>query len=108
MIIIQALRVRREAAGGTFDLERPGSLVTTGPYAVTRHPLYLGWWLVHLGLGVFRGSAWVLATLPVAILAEHPLVLAEEAELARQFGHDFEAYRSRVARYARIGRPDRK
>jgi protein-S-isoprenylcysteine O-methyltransferase Ste14 len=70
---------------------------------VTRHPLYLGWWLIHLGIGVCRGSAWVLATLPLAVLAEHPLVLAEEAELARRFGDDYDSYRVRVARYARIG-----
>ena len=62
---------------------------------MTRHPLYLGWWLLHLGIGVFRGSAWVLVTLPVAILAEHPLVLAEEADLARQFG-DFPLTSTRI------------
>ncbi len=106
LIIGSALRERRRAAEEPFDLERPDSLVTTGPYALTRHPLYLGWWLIHLGVGVFRGSAWVLATLPVAILAEHPSVLAEEADLTRRFGNDYDAYRARVARYARIGWPD--
>lgn len=105
LIIGTALRERRQAAIEPFDLERPDSLVTTGPYALTRHPIYLGWWLLHLGIGVFRGSAWVLGTLPLAILAEHRLVLAEEADLAGQFD-DYDAYRSRVARYARIGWPD--
>lgn len=83
LIIGIALHERRQAALRSFDLERPDSLVTTGPYALTRHPIYVGWWLIHLGIGVVRGSAWVLATLPAAILAEHPSVLAEEADLAR-------------------------
>ena len=104
LVIGLALRERRRVAVGSFDLERPDSLVTSGPYALARHPLYVGWWLVHLGIGVFRGSSWVLATLPLAALAEHPLVLAEEADLARQFGKHYDAYRSRVGRYL----PDRR
>ena len=59
---------RRRSEVGEFDLERPGTLVTTGPYAFTRHPMYVGWWFIHGGIVVFRGSAWVLVTLPLAVL----------------------------------------
>jgi protein-S-isoprenylcysteine O-methyltransferase Ste14 len=96
---VWALRERRRRTTGEFQLEEPQSLVTTGPYAMSRHPMYVGWWLIHLGVGVMRGSAWLAATLPVAVLVEHLGVLAEERALGREFGAEFAGYRSRVPRY---------
>jgi protein-S-isoprenylcysteine O-methyltransferase Ste14 len=98
-IIARALAERARRATGPFDLERPEFLVTTGPYRLTRHPMYVGWWLLHLGLGLLQGSAWVLATLPAAILAEHTAVVAEEADLLERFGGEFQGYAARVRRY---------
>lgn len=100
-----ALVERRRQTAGEFQLEAPQSLVTTGPYALSRNPMYVGWWLIHLGVGVMRGSAWVAATLPAAALVEHVGVRAEERALDREFGAEFAAYRDRVPRYlARWGR----
>lgn len=97
-----AIRERSRHAVGAFELERPESLVTSGPYALSRHPMYVGWWLIHLGAGFFSGSAWVLVTAPAAILAEHPAVLAEERVLAKTFGADAERYAATVPRYFRL------
>lgn len=94
-----ALAERRRQTAGRFQLEQPQSLVTTGPYELSRHPMYVGWWLIHLGVGVLRGSAWVAATLAAAALAEHGGVLAEERGLDREFGPEFADYRERVPRY---------
>ena len=102
---VWALRERRRRTTGEFQLEQPESLVTSGPYALSRHPMYVGWWLIHLGVGVMRGSAWVAATLPAAVLVEHLGVLSEERTLDRDFGAEFAEYRERVPRYlARWGR----
>ena len=96
---VWALVERRRRTTGEFQLEQPESLVTSGPYALSRHPMYVGWWLIHLGVGVMRGSAWVAATLPAAALVEHFGVLAEERALDREFGDEFAEYRERVPRY---------
>lgn len=102
---VWALRERRRRTTGEFQLEHPQSLVTTGPYALSRHPMYVGWWLIHLAVGLMRGSAWVAATLPSAVLVEHLGVLAEERALDGEFGAEFAEYRGRVPRYlARWGR----
>lgn len=98
-----ALRERSQQAPGRFDLERPDSLVTTGPYALSRHPMYVGCWLIHLGTGLYRGSAWVLLSVPAAILVEHPAVVAEERRLAESFGSEAASYLARVPRY--LARP---
>lgn len=96
-----ALVERRRRTSGEFQLEQPQSIVSTGPYAFSRHPMYVGWWLIHLGAGVLRGSAWVAATVPVAALVEHfGGVVVEERELRLRFGGEYARYAERVPRYA--------
>ncbi|MGX9900122.1 methyltransferase family protein [Arthrobacter sp. SA17] len=97
-----ALAERRHHSTGAFELERPEALVTSGPYAMTQHPMYVGWWFIHAGAGTLAGSAWVLATLPAAVLAEHPGVLREEAATAAIFGQAYAEYTERVPRYVRL------
>ncbi|GAA1769021.1 methyltransferase family protein [Agromyces humatus] len=95
-----ALAERRRRTSGRFELEQPESLVTTGPYALSRHPMYVGWWFIHLGAGLLFGSAWVAATIPAATFVEHRFgVLVEEWMLEREFGDEFARYRERVPRY---------
>ena len=101
-----AIRERGRRAAGPFDLERPDSLVTTGPYALSRHPMYVGWALIHLGAGLYGGSAWVLLSVPAATLAEYPAVLGEERHLVESFGSEAESYIATVPRYLPIP-PDR-
>lgn len=96
-----ALLERRRRTVGSFALERPEGLVTSGPYAFTRHPMYVGWWFIRLGAGALAGSAWVLVTLPALQLAGHPEVLHEEALLVRQFPESYPAYAQKVPRYVR-------
>ena len=92
---------------GAFELERPESLVTTGPYALSRHPMYVGWWLIHLGAGLLRGSGWVAVTLPVAVAAEHfGAGLVEERALRAAFGDEYERYAARVPRYVGLNRAE--
>lgn len=102
-LVVWALAERRRRTTGRFDLEQPQSLVTTGPYARSRHPMYVGWWLIHLGFGVLRGSAWTLVTLPLAIVAEHRGVRAEERVLVETFGPQFVSYAEQVPRYVGVG-----
>ena len=90
-----AVAERRRATLGAFRLEEPEGLVTSGPYALTRHPMYVGWSVVHLGVGLVRNSGWVFVTLPAAVAAEHRVTVREDEELARAFGEDFDRYRRR-------------
>ncbi len=104
LINAASLAERRRQESGVFELEHPRALVVTGPYAVSRHPMYVGWWLIHLGAGMVQGSAWALLTTPGAVLAEHPAVLKEERMLAELFGSDYAVYAQRVPRYLPLAR----
>ncbi|WP_223941752.1 isoprenylcysteine carboxylmethyltransferase family protein [Arthrobacter sp. StoSoilB22] len=98
-----AVAERRRKTTGSFALGHPEGLVTSGPYAASRHPMYLGWWLIHSGVAVSRGSAWALVTLPAGMLVEHLGALWEENMLRERFGQAYADYQRDVPRY--VGSP---
>jgi protein-S-isoprenylcysteine O-methyltransferase Ste14 len=91
--------VRSLEAAGQVDLDRPDRLVTSGPYAFSRNPMYLGWALLHLGIGVTGGSGWIVATIPPAAGWVHRGVLREERVLDEEFPGEYGRYRRAVPRY---------
>jgi protein-S-isoprenylcysteine O-methyltransferase Ste14 len=93
------LVVRSVHAAGQVRIDRPERLVTSGPYAVSRNPMYLGWGLLHLGVGAAARSAWILGTFPVAAMWIHRQVVREERDLDARFGVLFQRYRQAVPRY---------
>ena len=80
-------------------LANPALLVTRGPYAASRNPMYLGWVLLQLGAGLVRGSRWMIALVPVAAAFVHRDVRGEERTLEDAFGDEFRRYRATVPRY---------
>ena len=90
---------RSWTAAMQVDLEHPALLVTSGPYAVSRNPMYLGWALLQLGAGVVRGSWWMVAAVAPAAARVHREVRREERMLDGVFGDQFRRYRATVPRY---------
>jgi protein-S-isoprenylcysteine O-methyltransferase Ste14 len=87
----------RTAAG--VDLERPGQLVDSGPYARSRNPMYVAWTLGYVGVALVAGTAWPLLLLPVVLVVTHIVVRREERTLERRFGDAYSSYRASVRRY---------
>ena len=87
------------SSAGDADVESESTLVTSGSYAVTRNPMYVGWSLGVLGLALGTGSAWLLAGWLAAVRAIDREVDVEEARLLQRFGAAYMAYRDRVPRY---------
>ncbi|HEX5996765.1 MAG TPA: isoprenylcysteine carboxylmethyltransferase family protein [Jiangellales bacterium] len=86
-------------AAASVHMAHPGRLVDDGPYAHSRNPMYVGWTITYVGITLVLRSAWLLALLPLVLLSMHVVVLREERRLARTFGPQFNAYRSKVRRY---------
>jgi protein-S-isoprenylcysteine O-methyltransferase Ste14 len=89
----EALRIW--AAG---HLEKGREVTNTGPYAITRHPLYAGSTILGVGLAIAANNlavaVLVFVYLAVTITAA---VRSEEAHLTDKFGGHYPAYREGVA-----------
>ncbi len=89
-LVVLGTCVRSWAAG---VLTKNSELSTTGPYAITRNPLYLGSFLMMMGFCTLIGT-WhdALAMLLLAILLYWPKIKSEEAYLRRKFATQWDAY----------------
>ena len=101
------LRLAGVAAAGTVTRRRSRRvqrLVTYGPFAWSRNPLYNGNFLVWVGFGIISGVLWFL---PIAVLIfaiEYTLIVRyEEGVLESIFGAEYLAYKERTPRW--IPRP---
>ncbi len=74
-------------------------LRTSGIYARSRNPLYLGLFLMTAGAVVYCGCAVILLLGAASAAGHHFIVLAEEKFLEARFGRDYAEYKSRVGRY---------
>ena len=76
------------------------SIVRNGPYRFTRNPLYLAMTIVHLGIGIWMNSAWVVGTLlPTLAIISRGVIAREEAYLERKFGDEYRSYKAQVRRW---------
>jgi protein-S-isoprenylcysteine O-methyltransferase Ste14 len=76
------------------------ALVTTGPFAWSRNPIYLGNTIAMTGAALAFANPWFLPAALVAAGAVTRLAITrEEAHLAAQFGPAWVAYTQRTARW---------
>src|SRR5688572_18684445 len=96
-IALAGAALRALAAG---VIRKDATLTTSGPYAWTRNPLYLGSFLLGLGFAVMSGS-WIAAALIVlpSFVVYPNVIRNEEAHLARLFPDQFPEYCAKVPRF---------
>lgn len=104
--VLLIVLARRELArrGQPTDPGHPTSMiVTTGVFAVSRNPMYLGAVCVLLGLALVINLPWaVLSLLPASIACHYVLIAPEERYLTAMFGDEYQRYATVVHRW--IGR----
>jgi protein-S-isoprenylcysteine O-methyltransferase Ste14 len=87
----------REAAD--VNLGRPNQLVRSGPYALSRNPMYVAWTLAYAGAASVANTAWSLLLLPAVLVVTQVVVMREERSLERRFGTAYRSYKTSVRRY---------
>ena len=75
-------------------------LVTDGPYAFTRNPIYLGNTMLMIGAGLIFGIVWLIGLAIAAAFATQKLAIeGEERHLDLRFTKRFRDYRKKVRRW---------
>ncbi|MDE2041611.1 MAG: isoprenylcysteine carboxylmethyltransferase family protein [Alphaproteobacteria bacterium] len=83
-----------------MQIERTSSLVTSGPYAFSRNPMYLGLLIILAGVVIANGalSGVIVPFLFAAIVTQYQ-IKPEEAVMREKFGTEFDNYAHRVRRW---------
>ena len=93
-VALIGLSIRAWASG---HLKKNEELTTSGPYAHTRNPLYLGTFLLGTGVAVGGGTPWFVALFATFYLLIYVPVMFAEAETMRGlFSEEYELYSSCV------------
>jgi len=96
LVIIPGIILRAVASG---HIQKNEELTTSGPYAYTRNPLYLGSLIVAVGFCIAARSVWLAAaTLLIFLVIYVPVMRGEEAYLRERFPQ-FEEYARQVPRF---------
>jgi protein-S-isoprenylcysteine O-methyltransferase Ste14 len=95
LLIVPGLLIRALASG---HVRKNEALATSGPYAYTRNPLYLGSLLMGVGFAVAARSWWVGVALILMFFAIYVPVIGDEETFLRQKFPEFEEYARRVPR----------
>ena len=75
-------------------------LVTSGPFALSRNPIYLGNTIITFGLGIAFGNTWFFITGIIAAIATNFLqIVPEEKHLNHRFGKQWRSYTKKARRW---------
>jgi len=103
IVVGEAWRLAGVAAAGTTTRRRSRNvqkLITYGPFAWSRNPLYNGNFLVWMGFVALSGVLWFLPIAIVVFAIEYSLIVRyEEGVLESIFDAEYLAYKTRVPRW---------
>ena len=71
-------------------------LIQDGPYGVIRHPLYVSYILILVGLSLALLMYWLMIPVVCIIVGIYQTAKAEEEVLIEQFGEEYNGYKRRV------------
>lgn len=96
---------RTNRGGGGPGLKNPPErLVTSGVYALSRNPMYLGHLMCFAGMATATRSPLAAALLASHVPWFHQRAAGDEHGLEERFGEDYRRYRARVPRWLGVPR----
>jgi protein-S-isoprenylcysteine O-methyltransferase Ste14 len=99
-LLFWGARVMRRAGTPVSTRQATKALVTTGPFRLSRNPLYVSLTLWYLGIAIATQALWAILLLVVVLVVMRYLVVdREERYLERKFGAEYMRYKARVRRW---------
>lgn len=87
----------RGTSGRNTRAQKAATLTITGAYSLARHPLYLGNFLIALGMSLFTRTWFLPLIVSLATLLYYERIAAREEQfLESRFGEAFRAWAARV------------
>jgi protein-S-isoprenylcysteine O-methyltransferase Ste14 len=96
LLLLPGLLLRGLASG---HVQKDRQLTTSGPYAYTRNPLYLGSLILAAGFALAARSVWIFALLVLMFVAIYVPVIAGEERYLRQTFPEYDDYARDVPRF---------
>ena len=95
LVMIPGLALRALASG---HVQKDKRLTTSGPYAYTRNPLYLGSLLMAAGFAIAARSWWIVGLMLLIFVVIYVPVIAGEERYLRQTFPEYDDYARHVPR----------
>src|SRR5258706_16441975 len=90
LLCVWSIGLFRRSKTSLVPVKPTTTLVLSGPYRITRNPMYLGLLCLYLAAAFWLNLAWALVLVPIVIgLVQRMVIEKEERYLEQQFG---EAY----------------
>jgi len=100
MLFIWSIRTFRSAGTPVPGNQPTTTIVSVGPYRLSRNPIYLAFSLFQVGIALGVNDAWILITLLPAIAIMSLVVIPrEERYLEARFGEEYATYKANVRRW---------
>ena len=90
----------RRAHTNLVPVKPTTALVKSGPYRLTRNPIYLGFLCIYIAAALWFSVIWALILVPPVVLAVQRLAISkEERYLEQKFGDAYRQYCAQVRRW---------
>jgi protein-S-isoprenylcysteine O-methyltransferase Ste14 len=100
VMMIWAVTTFRRVGTAIVPIRPASTLAASGPYRLSRNPMYLGLAAAHAGIALIGNALWpLLALIPVLWLIRTQVIAREEAYLERRFGASYLDFKGRVRRW---------
>ncbi len=99
-LIFWALWAFRRHATSAVPHQMPDRIITSGPFAFSRNPIYLGDLMILAGVIAGYGAWPALVLIPLLqVILVRRFISPEEARMKENFGADFDAFASQTRRW---------
>jgi protein-S-isoprenylcysteine O-methyltransferase Ste14 len=98
ILFLSAIRLNRDLVFG-LSSAKEHHLQTTGVFAISRHPFYLGFIFILFASCLFTPNYLNIAAFIGAWTIHHFIMIKEEEHLLAQYGEEYRQYAARVNRY---------
>jgi protein-S-isoprenylcysteine O-methyltransferase Ste14 len=99
MCVLTIIYTGKNLRPSISGLSKNHKLITSGPFRIVRHPLYVSYVLILVGLSLTFFIYWILIPAFCVIIGIYPTAKAEEERLTEQFEEEYIKYKQKVGMF---------